>query len=373
MKRIVGLGVVFVMIALMLISCSSVEDSQGESTATSNVTVTSGEPTEKEEVKEYEKLTVGTFAFTEGALFGYALEQGYFEDAGLNIETVMFSTGAPINEAFAAEEIDVAVSGLASVFSLAQGNATWIAEFNTTGGLGLYVREGSDILNYKGEIASLPNVYGNAETITGKTFLGPLGTALQFNAVRYAAQFGLDASDIVMTHMEKGPALQAYLAGEGDILCCDPPYSFQAEAAGLIEIAPFEDVTGVNLKDGVFVRKDLLETRREEIVLFIEIMYRAAEELQDYDLRSEFSIKWFGENGQEWSQDDMNNEMAVRDYITAETLMEENYLFGDGMLAIGAYFVDSGQIEEDIYPNIAASYDTSIIEEALGIEVTVAE
>jgi len=377
MKRRISFGIICVMISLLLLGCTGTNPTSNETPTSNEAEVTA--PTEEtsastqNETIQYEKLRVATFAFTEGALYGYATEKGYFKDAGLNLETVMFATGAPINEAFAAGEIDVAVSGLASVFSLALGNAKWVGEFNTAGGIGLYVRPGSDLLEHKGELTNLPNVYGNADTIRGKTFLGPLGTALQFNAVRYAAQFGLQASDIVMTHMEKGPALQAYLAGEGDVLCCDPPFSFQAEEAGLILIAPFNDVTGVYLKDGVYVRNDVLEERREEIVKFIQVMYQAAQEMQnDPDMRAEFSIKWFGENGQTWSEEDMAREMSVRDYITADTLSGQNYIMGDGMMAIGKYFNESGQIEDANLPNLAASFDPSIVKDALRITVKVA-
>ena len=49
-----------------------------------------------------EVLNVGTMALTCGVPVLYAEEQGYFEDAGLNVNIEIFATGAPINEAIAA-------------------------------------------------------------------------------------------------------------------------------------------------------------------------------------------------------------------------------------------------------------------------------
>lgn len=80
-------------------------------------------------------LKVGTMALTMGVPVLYAQEQGYFEEAGLNVSIELFATGAPINEAIAAKQIDVAVSGFASVYSLANANCTWLADVNTTGGI----------------------------------------------------------------------------------------------------------------------------------------------------------------------------------------------------------------------------------------------
>lgn len=62
-----------------------------------------------------EKLIVGTMANALGLPVHWAQEKGYFEDAGLDVELEIFATGAPINEAMAAGELDVAVSGMASL------------------------------------------------------------------------------------------------------------------------------------------------------------------------------------------------------------------------------------------------------------------
>lgn len=56
------------------------------------------------------------------------MDQGYFDELGLNVEFYMFSNGAGINEALAAQEVDVGVSGLAMIFSLASGTCKMLAE-----------------------------------------------------------------------------------------------------------------------------------------------------------------------------------------------------------------------------------------------------
>ena len=47
----------------------------------------------------------------------YAEEKGYFDDLGLDVNLIMFPNGSPENEGLAAEQLDVASNGLASVYS----------------------------------------------------------------------------------------------------------------------------------------------------------------------------------------------------------------------------------------------------------------
>ncbi len=69
----------------------------------------------------------------------------------------------------------------------------------------------------------------------------------------------------------------------------------------------------------------------------------------------------------------MRNEMKVNDYITLERMTAEGYEFGNCMIGIGDFYSACGQIEEANLPNIAASFDPTMLEEALGIDVEVAK
>lgn len=68
---------------------------------------------------------------------------GYFEELGLNVEFYQFANGAGINEALAAKEVDVGVSGLAMIFSLASGTCKMIGESQVSSAMGVYVRPDS--------------------------------------------------------------------------------------------------------------------------------------------------------------------------------------------------------------------------------------
>ena len=137
-----------------------------------------------------------------GAPVQLALENGYFTDEGLDIEMVIFANGAAINEAMMAGELDVACSGAATVFALASGMVTLIGDSEMSGGMGIWVKPDSDILTVKGQVEKYPEMYGSADTIKGKTIVCSLGTASQFNVLRYLEQFGLTDQDITLVNMD---------------------------------------------------------------------------------------------------------------------------------------------------------------------------
>ena len=230
------------------------------------LTACGGNKSGEEGTQSGEVLNVGTMALTCGVPVLYAEEQGYFEDAGLNVNIEIFATGAPINEAIAAEEIDVAVSGFASVYSLANANCTWLADVNTTGGMALYARPDSEIAQCTEE----DGIIGSAEALKGLQILEPLGTAVQYMTESYAEKFGLTPNDINQVNMEYAPAYQAFTTGEGDLIASNPPYSYTLETEGYTKLCTFENATGVNMCDGCFARTPVVEERSEDIQKFVD-------------------------------------------------------------------------------------------------------
>ena len=93
----------------------------------------------------------------------YAYEHGYYEELGLDVNLIMFPNGSPENEGLAAEQLDLASNGLASVYSMASGLCDWIGESDSgSSTLAIYMRPDCDALNYKGEIEGKPDMYGSA-------------------------------------------------------------------------------------------------------------------------------------------------------------------------------------------------------------------
>ena len=186
MKRKIALFLSSMMLISSLAGCgASAESGEGSGTQTTSPTENVQESGEKEGTGDTDQksetgeeanaglsgktLRVGTMPVTLGVPVQYAYDQGYFEDAGLDVEIVLFATGAPVNEAMAAGEIDVAVSGMASVYALATGMYTYIGDGSITlDGEAIYARPDSDIAKAEGV---LPGTKGSADTVKGKSIL----------------------------------------------------------------------------------------------------------------------------------------------------------------------------------------------------------
>lgn len=312
-----------------------------------------------------EELKVGTMALTMGVPVLYAQEQGYFEEAGLNVSIELFATGAPINEAIAAEQIDIAVSGFASVYSLANANCIWLADVNTTGGMGLYARADSAIA----QSAEENGLVGDAENLKGMQILEPLGTAVQYMTESYAAKYGLEPVDINQVNMEYGPAYQAFTTGEGDAMAANPPYSYQLEDEGYTKLCSFEDATGVNMCDGCFARNEVVEKRSADVQLFVNCLVKAMDELQDDTLRTEYTRKVYDENAISCTDEALAYEIRDRKYVGTDMMKEDGYVLGEAWVAITDFLVNAEKITADNAPNVAASINPTYVSGATGTEI----
>ena len=315
-------------------------------------------------------LKIGTMAKAMGLPVKYALDQGYFADKGLDIEIITFATGAPINEAMNAGELDVAVSGMATVYNLATGNYTYIADtMISEQGQSMYVRPDSPIASAGEE----DGIIGSAETVKGMSILGPLSTSAQYNAVAYIEHFGLTSADFTMVSMEYAQAYQAFITGEGDGIASTPPYAFQLEDAGYVKVSDVSTLMGQPLTDGIYVPNDKMEELRGDLQVFLEVYYQACQELlDDEELRKEVGIAWYAEEGISYSDEDMANEIKAQTYTTLDRCKEEGYVFGTTMTTMGKFFSTQGLIEEENLGNIEACFDTSFIDKLIDGTVAVA-
>jgi ABC-type nitrate/sulfonate/bicarbonate transport system substrate-binding protein len=318
------------------------------------------------ESEKSNKMVVGIMPASVGAPVQYAYEQGYFEEANLNVELKLFPTGAPINEAIAARQIDLAASGAATIFSLANGECTLLAELCSSGGMGIYARSDSPLLSVKGEIKELPEVYGNKKTLEGVKFLGQLGTSAQLNVSKYCSQFGLENGDYTIVHMDPGPAFQAFIAGQGDAIAAFPPYSFDLMDKGAKQVSSFEDATGFSINDALFGRTAYIEKHREDVVKFVACVIRASEELKNDKLRSDFSLKFFGDNGRNYTTESMASEINVRHYLGKVEYEAPSYVFGKCFFDQGEFYVENGKIDPDKVGNIKIACNPAILNDAIG-------
>lgn len=307
-------------------------------------------------------LIVGTMANALGLPVRQAEKAGYFKDAGLDVEVMLFATGAPINEAMAANQLDLAVSGMASVYALGTGRYTYVGDgCITVGGQAMYARSDAEFAKTSGPIEGL---FGEKEALKGADVLGPLATTAHYQSIKYMEAFGLTTDDFNMVSMDYAQAYQAFITGKGDLIATIPPYSNQLDDSGYIRVCDVSLVMGSPIVDTIYAQNKVAEERREDVKAFLDCYYRACEDLvKDDELRSELGLEWYAQEGKTYSEADMQTEIKQQTYHTMDTLLSDEYKFGLTMTSIGEFFTNQDMIEKENLPNIATSLDSSLIEE----------
>lgn len=361
--------------AVMAASLTACGDKGTDAPADNSQASSSSADGEKTFTASGETLNVGVQSNIISIPTVYAEEKGYFDELGLDVNLIIFPTGAPENEGLAAEQLDVASNGLASVYSMASGLCDWIGESDSGSvTVKIYVRPDSPVLAHKGEIEGKPDMYGSADSLRGLTVLGPTSTMEQWVAASYFSQFGLTAGvDYEYLNMDRAPAAQAILTGEGDMfVATDVDYCNMMEENGMVPIADCMEATGTEFYNGFLARKDILEERYDDVVLFLKGMYKAAEELQDPAVRNEFALQFYSENGKPSDADDVAYETEIRPFLTPEDFTASDYRLGSGTLQVGNFFASIGTIEEDQVQFIEEAINVGPMQDALGITVQAA-
>lgn len=344
---------------LSLAGCGGTGRDAGDDTGMS---ASSGGEEERQEVRT---IRVGTLPFAGSVPVAYALEQGYFEKAGLDVEQYEFATGAPMNEAFAAGQLDVAVIGLAGVISMSTGNAVCIYETNiASGGNGIFVRKDSPLAS--GEIT--------AESLKGMNFIGQLATSSQLMVIQFLEGYGLTQDDVNFINMDSGADYQAFKSGEGDAVALMTPYAWNAEDDGYVCIYDFAKESDYVVPDVMLATTSYMEKERDTAKRFLQVYLDALEELSaDEKLMFTFSGDYYAACGREYSEDYVRRDLETRYLINKENISQEGYVYGHGMWEVAKIFVEAGKIEEDNLHNVTECLDTSLIEEIHGIQIKTEE
>lgn len=371
MKKILSIILALVLVFALFTGCTASKDINDTGDDADVADTPADNAADKDDAPaadpKYDTLNVGILVGSSAMPILYAEDQGWFEELGLDVNVITFPTGAPINEAFAADQLDIASYGAAGIFAMSTGECTMIGEPNTAGGLDIFVREDHPIAQQSGQNADFPNALGSADTVKDLEVMLPLGTAAQQMLLEWAQGYGLTEADITQIHMEYPAAYQAFSAGEADAICVSPPYYFNCLNDGYIPVSGFSQDTWTDM---VIARNEILDERSEEVVLFLQAFYRACEALSDDEERVEYSIPAFAELGAEYTEEMMEQEMQVRSYIDKSFMESDSYQFGAWLLPTAEFYITTEKLTEDQVAIVKEAVDVSYLEEAVGVDLS---
>ncbi len=303
------------------------------------------------------KLSVQIQPYFNGVVAMYIRDKGWAEEAGLDVELQVYSNGSTANEALAAGLWDIGFQGAAYVFGVINTDAKLVGNYEETRGDTLFVREDSDILLDKGFNPTYPNVFGSPETVSGKTVIFAPGTSLHQLVIEYLERTGVSVDDVSKVPMDYQTGEQVFATGEGDIIALPTPWSLTVEEKyGWVPIATLSDF--VMSTGDLIVSKEAYENKREAIKTYMELVYRAAEELEaDHNLKAKMLVKWYEENGREADLVSALQEAKLRILITPE--VQKSMEYGKAESAIADFYAYIGNIE----PEQAEMFKSNVVDD----------
>lgn len=259
-----------------------------------------GGASDESEDTGFTKIKVGVLPAMTALPIVDIVNNGLDKSNGIEIELISFTTGAPMNEAMAAGEIDASCIGAAGVFALANFNAKMISEIcDDTVAIELMARLDSEIASIKGANENYPDVYGSAEALRGATILCPAGTLSQYEVVKYLDVFGLTLDDIKYIPMEYGQAYQAFVAGEGDIVATRSPQTFTAvDDQKWISVASLKNLNS-SATAQIVVSDKAYTTKFDALAILVKLVHEQNDVLNnDIERSAQIMSDWFIKNGQ---------------------------------------------------------------------------
>lgn len=368
-KRILSFGMA-VLMAVSLCACgggkgeTEQEAQPAESEESAGEEADSAEPTPSGET-----VNIAALINTDGLAVWYADKMGYFDEVGLDTNITYFVNGTLQNEALSAGEADIGFNGFAGVYPLATGDYTMVADCDDGRGLAVYVDPDCPVVDVQGEYsAEAPDVYGNAETAAGLSFAVTLGTIQQIMVDSYYAN--LEQGDYNLVSMDLASCYNALISGEVDGAALSMNYCAAAEAAGMVCLGTYEDITGVGTGSTVIVPNTYLESNHDDIVLTLQAVFKALDEIQnDEDLEFEQGMEFFKEQGTEYTEDEMWTEIEVRDLYSYDKLKDLEY--GNHVVFSAEELTKLGLLEEGSAETVAKSINKDLLEEATGVPITI--
>lgn len=287
----------------------------------------------------------------------YILENGLDEAAGFKIDATMFATGAPMNEALAADLWDVGAMGAAAVTGVANYDMMIIGEvLESTDGLSVFVQPDSDIAKVNGHNPSFPEILGDPDTVKGKTILLPVGTAQHFTALKWIEKIGLQPTDVKIVNMDSAQAYQAFRSGQSDAVALNVPTFFEAKNDGMMEAANLAEM-GTRYVDMAVANRKALENKSDLVQKYMDCLLAANEALAaDPEMAADLMVKYLKENGVETSREDCQSDIARVNWIQQSDWSDRE--LGRFAKELGEFYIGLGQLE----PDLIDKFDSNIVD-----------
>ncbi len=291
----------------------------------------------------------------------YIQKNGLDEKAGFKMEITMFDTGAPMNEALAADLWDVGHMGAAAVTGMANYDELIIGEvLESTDGQGVFVAPDCPAAGAAGYNPSFPTVLGSPESVGGMTILTPVGTAQHFTVLKWLEKLGMEPTDVNIVNMDTVQAYQALQAGQGDAASLNVPTFFEAKNDGMVQVANLADM-GTRYVDMVVGNRKSLDGKSDLIQKYIDCILEACAALQeDPEMAADLLLEFLQDSGMETSRENCAADLGRVKWLTKEDWKGRS--LGSFAKELGEFYVDQGQLEASATEKFSTNIITTFVQ-----------
>lgn len=319
--------------------------------------------------KDLPVLRLGSFDTRAGFVTWYMTEHKMDVENGFKLQLEVSSTGgAFLNEAIGAGLLDATIMGAPQgVFSAYTYGCKTVAELGeSNGSISLMVAADSDMTKAGGE----NDVFGNPETVKGKSFMYPVGSMAQIAVIAYLDKLGLTLEDIEVVNMQQGPAYQALQSGDGDVAVLFSPLDYTALSDGYARLACMNQL-GVSSRDMLMVTPETYEdaAKMDIIAKYLKVFYEIADMFAaDVDFEVTELQKYYTAMGKTVpNPEEMLKMEAINNpLMTSEKALADAEKMADSCVKIAEFYVEYGTVEEPAIQSVKDSVDNSIVKKALG-------
>lgn len=310
-------------------------------------------------------IRVAVMPFYNGASVGYILDNALDVKNGFKVEPIMFSSGAPMNEALSTDSFDVAATGGAYVFGIASFGAKIIGPYdNSTGGNELWIKKSLKAVEVKGFNPNFPEVLGNPDTVKGLTLLQTTGTTGQYVAVKWLEALGLTDKDVKTVHMDFATVYQAFKSDRGDAAALVSPYCFQTDDT-MVKAADLKQL-GLGMYSELMMPAKAYDDQvmRGNVIKLLKVMYQVGDEFKaDHEKYVAAVTKWYKDNGSTATDEQIRAECDLKSFVTTE--QAKSMEFGKAEISYAEFMASQDKITPDSMDDVKANIATEAFQEAL--------
>ncbi|MCI9250616.1 MAG: ABC transporter substrate-binding protein [Lachnospiraceae bacterium] len=316
------------------------------------------------ETEELLPIRVAVQEYYISSPIGYIKEHQLDRKFGLELEPVLYPSGAEQILDIEEDVYDVATIGTAFLYPLAEGQAVLIGEhMKCTGGNSVYVRKDSPILDVRGFNPIYPQVYGDLETVRDSTILMKENTTSQYLGMKWLESIGVKAEAVHIEYMDFDEIYESFSGSYGDVAVLTAPFSYQAEKDGYVQVASITSLSS-DMYEVVIAARQAYETKKEALVRFLQLLLYANEEMEKvFEDKVEACKRWYEENGVEFTMDILKKECRDKPFVTAGNYDIEE--FGKFEYKYAEYMAAIGNIPPIRLKNVKEHMDAELFREAL--------